>query len=227
MAPLMTDPDRIHALLESRILPHVETPARYLGGELNAVRKDPASVDVRIAFCFPDVYEVGMSHLGYQILYSIINDLDWAAAERAYAVWPDMQAQMRANGIPLFALESFRPVREFDALGFSLQYELLSTNVLAMLDLAGVPLRSADRGHPALIQKQKPVAGLGRQVKVMGHRHHRQTLLLAKPAGQAVDRGLVLKVQESGRLIQEEQSRLLSQGPGQDHPLLFSPGKLV
>lgn len=142
----VTDPDEIHRLLDRDILPNVETPARYVGGEKNAVRKDPADVEVSFAFLFPDLYEVGMSHVGYQILYSIINRLEWAAAERAYAVWPDMQERMRAHGIPLYALESFRPVREFDVVGFSLQYELLYTNVLAMLDLAGVPLRSAQRG---------------------------------------------------------------------------------
>jgi len=142
----ITDPDEIHRLLDERILARVETPARYLGGEKNAIRKDPSSVDVGIALLFPDVYEIGMSFVGYQILYSIINGLDWAAAERAYAVWPDMQEKMREYGIPLYALESFRPVRDFDVVGFSLQYEMLYTNVLAMLDLAGIPVRSADRG---------------------------------------------------------------------------------
>ena len=124
----------------------VEGPARYLGGEKNSIRKDPAGVDVSVALLFPDVYNVGMSHLGCQILYSILNRLSWAAAERAYAVWPDMQQKMREHGLPLYALESFRPVRGFDVVGFSLQYELLCTNVLAMLDLAGIPLESAARG---------------------------------------------------------------------------------
>jgi radical SAM family uncharacterized protein len=140
------DPGRIHELLDQRILPYVETPARYIGGEVNAVRKSPANIEVSIALLFPDLYEVGMSYLGYQILYSIINRLDWAAAERAYAIWPDMQEQMRRHGIPLYTLESFRPVRDFDVVGFSLQYELLYTNVLAMLELAGIPTESADRG---------------------------------------------------------------------------------
>ncbi len=143
--PLLMDPEKIHELLVRRILAGVEMPARYIGGELNAVRKDPAQVDVSFVLLFPDTYEVGMSHLGCQILYGILNRLDWAAAERAYAVWPDMQDEMRRHGIPLYALESFRPVRRFDVMGFTLQYELLYTNVLAMLDLAGVPLRSADR----------------------------------------------------------------------------------
>jgi len=145
MKPTVTEPERIHQLLDQQILAEVENPARYLGGEKNSVRKDPAAVEVSFALLFPDVYNVGMSHLGYQILYSIINRLSWAAAERAYAAWPDMQQQMRAHGVPLYALESLRPVRQFDVVGFSLQYELLATNVLAMLDLAGIPLESAAR----------------------------------------------------------------------------------
>ncbi|MHC5034271.1 MAG: TIGR03960 family B12-binding radical SAM protein [Planctomycetota bacterium] len=146
MAPEVTEPEAIHKLLERQILADVQVPARYLGGERNAVRTDPAGVEVSFALLFPDLYDIGMSHLGYQILYAILNRLDWGAAERAYAVWPDMQQQMRAHGIPLYALESFRPVRQFDVVGFSLQYELLYTNVLAMLDLAGIPLESAERG---------------------------------------------------------------------------------
>jgi radical SAM family uncharacterized protein len=150
---VLTDPVEIHDVLDRYILAGVETPARYIGGEKNAVRKDPAGVEVSFALLFPDLYEVGMSHVGYQILYSIVNRLDWAAAERAYAVWPDMQAEMRRHGIPLYALESFRPVREFDVVGFSLQYELLYTNVLAMLELAGIPVEAARRaeGDPIVI----------------------------------------------------------------------------
>ncbi len=145
--PRITDPQKIHEILDRDVLAGVRMPARYVGGELNAVRKPPEEVDVAFALLFPDAYEVGMSHLGYQILYGILNDLDWAAAERAYAVWPDMQTEMRRHGIPLYALESFRPVRSFDVMAFTLQYELLHTNVLAMLDLAGVPLRNADRAE--------------------------------------------------------------------------------
>jgi len=145
MNPQITDPKRIHRLLEERILAVVRSPGRYIGGEQNIVRKDPAEVDVSVALLFPDVYELGMSHLGYQILYAILNRLDWAAAERAYGVWPDMQDKMREHGIPLYALESFRPVRTFDVVGFSLQYEMLYTNVLAMLELAGIPVLSKER----------------------------------------------------------------------------------
>ena len=146
MSAIITDPEQIHAILDRRVLANVEQPGQYVGGEINSVRKDPAAVEVSIALCFPDLYTVGMAHLGYQILYCIINGLDWAAAERAYAPWPDMQREMGSRGIPLFALESFRPVRQFDAIGFTLQSELLLTNVLMMLELAGIPVESAERG---------------------------------------------------------------------------------
>lgn len=128
------------------ILPRVEKPARYLGNEWNAVRKDHGAVAVRVALAFPDVYEIGMSNLGGAILYEEINRRADALAERVFAPWTDMEAELRAAGLPLFALESRRPVREFDLLGFSLQYELGYTNVLNMLDLAGIPLRQAERG---------------------------------------------------------------------------------
>ena len=141
----VNDPQKIHDLLDRYILTRVRTPGQYVGGERNSVRKDPDEVDVSFALLFPDLYTVGTSHTGYQILYAILNDLPWAAAERAYTPWPDMQEQMQEYGIPLYALESFRPVREFDVVGFTLQYEMLYTNVLAMLDLAGIPLESADR----------------------------------------------------------------------------------
>jgi len=143
---LITSPTEIRRRLDPHILPYVEKPGRYVGGEINSVRKDPADVEVSLALLFPDVYEVGMSHIGYQVLYAIVNELDWAAAERAYAPWPDMQARLRQNDIPLYTLESTRPVREFDIVGFSLQYEMLYTNVLAMLDLAAIPLAAAERG---------------------------------------------------------------------------------
>jgi len=153
MSIKVTDPAEIHALLDRYVLADVQQPAQYVGGEVNSIRKDPASVDVSIALCFPDTYGVGMSHLGYQILYSIINALPWAAAERAYAPLPDMQAELRQRGIPLYALESFRPLAGFDAVGFTLQSDLLCTNVLLMLELAEVPVESAQRreGHPIII----------------------------------------------------------------------------
>lgn len=129
-----------------RLLGRVSKPARYLGNEWNSVHKDHGSVRIRFALAFPDVYEVGMSNLGCAIIYDGINRREDALAERVYAPWVDMEAAMREQGIPLFALESHRPVREFDILGFSLPYETCYTNILNMLDLAGIPLRQAERG---------------------------------------------------------------------------------
>ena len=135
-------------LLDNRlekILPLVQKPARYIGGELNSAVKDKNSVDIRYAFCFPDSYEIGMSHLGIKILYSIANDRPDTWCERVFAPWPDMEEKMREEGIPLYALESGDPIKDFDFIGFTLQYEMCYTNVLNMLDLAGLPVRSADR----------------------------------------------------------------------------------
>ena len=132
--------DTIRACLE-----HVRKPARYTGGEYNAVYKDKSQADLRFAFCFPDIYEIGMSHLGSKILYGLLNSMDGVWCERTYAPFLDMEEQMRKRGQPLYALESGDPVGEFDILGFTLQYEMNYTGVLNMLDLAGVPKRSADR----------------------------------------------------------------------------------
>ena len=131
--------------LEQEMLQAVEKPARYTGGEWNAQPKDSAAVLCRIALAMADVYEVGMSNLGLKILYEILNRRDDIAAERVYAPWLDMEEEMRCRGIPLFSLETFREVSSFDILGFSLQYELLITNTLNMLDLAGLPLHAAER----------------------------------------------------------------------------------
>ena len=128
-----------------RILPRVQKPARYVGGEYNAVMKDKAQVDLRFAFCFPDPYEIGMSNLGYRILYGVLNEMPGVWCERAFAPWTDMEAEMRAAGLPLCALESGDPVGEFDVIGFSVGYEMAYTAMLNMLDLAGLPLRSEDR----------------------------------------------------------------------------------
>ena len=128
-----------------RILPRVQKPARYVGGEYNEVRKDRGSVDVRFAFCFPDTYEIGMSNLGFRILYAVMNDMPGVWCERAFAPWTDMEAEMRAAGVPLYALESGDPVGDFDIIGFSVGYEMAYTAMLNMLELAGVPLRSAAR----------------------------------------------------------------------------------
>ncbi len=131
-------------LLE-KVLRRVQKPGRYTGGEWNAVYKSWSDTSVKMVFAFPDVYEVGMSHLGLQILYHEVNKRPDALLERVFAPWTDMEKQMRNNGLPLFSLESRRPVRDFDIIGFTLQYELSFTNILNMLDLAGIPLRSVDR----------------------------------------------------------------------------------
>ncbi len=135
------------------LLAHVEKPGRYLGNEKGAVRKDPAAVSVRFALAFPEVYEIAQSHPGLQILYDLLNRRDDVFAERAYAPWPDMEALLRRHQLALPSLETSTPLSDFDLVGFSLQYELTYTNVLAMLDLGGIPLRAADRadGDPLVV----------------------------------------------------------------------------
>jgi radical SAM family uncharacterized protein/radical SAM-linked protein len=133
----------------SEFLARVEKPARYVGGEYQEVRKDPAGVRARVCLAFPDVYEIGMSHLGTKILYSVLNKTDGVACERAFAPWLDCEAELRARGLPVLTLESASPLREFDVIGFSLQYELTYTNLLNLLDLSALPLRAAERGDDA------------------------------------------------------------------------------
>lgn len=128
-----------------KILQYVQKPARYVGGELNSVQKDLNKISLRYAFCFPDLYEIGMSHLGMKIIYSLVNDRDDSWCERVFAPDLDMEEQMRKNNIPLFALESGDYIKDFDIIGFTLMYELSYTNVLNMLDLAQIPLKSKDR----------------------------------------------------------------------------------
>lgn len=127
------------------ILKKVEKPGRYVGGEWGQIIKDKKDVDVRFAFCFPDTYEIGMSNLGIRILYDIMNKMDGVWCERAYAPWVDMEKEMREHDIPLWAVESGDPLADFDIVGFTLQYEMCYTNVLNMLDLAGIPLMAAER----------------------------------------------------------------------------------
>ncbi|MDO4486512.1 MAG: TIGR03960 family B12-binding radical SAM protein [Bacillota bacterium] len=136
-----------------RVLKKVEKPARYIGGEVNSVIKDPEQVAVRVGFAFPDTYEIGMSYLGLQILYNILNANEEIYCERVFAPAPDMEKIMREEGRVLFTLETFTPVREMDILGFTLQYELSFTNVLNMLELGGIPLRRTDRddSYPVII----------------------------------------------------------------------------
>jgi radical SAM family uncharacterized protein/radical SAM-linked protein len=136
-------------VLESEILSAVDKPSRYLGNEHNAVRKDPESVDVRIALAFPDLYDLGLGNLGIHILYAAVNALPWASCERLYAPGVDMERELRSRGLPLFTLETRSPVTELDMIGFTLQSELTYTNILNLLDLGGLPLRTADRGEDA------------------------------------------------------------------------------
>ena len=128
-----------------RILPRVQKPARYVGGEYNAVKKDPAQVDTRIAFCFPDTYEIGMSNLGMRILYGVMNNMEGVWCQRVFAPWGDMEEEMRRAGMPLFALESGQPITDFDIVAFSVGYEMAFPAILNMLDLANIPIHSADR----------------------------------------------------------------------------------
>ena len=128
-----------------RILPRVQKPARYVGGEYNAVLKDKTQVDTRIAFCFPDTYEIGMSNLGMRILYGVMNEMDGVWCERVFAPWGDMEEEMRKAAMPLFALESGDPITDFDIVAFSVGYEMAFPAILNMLDLAGIPLHAAER----------------------------------------------------------------------------------
>jgi radical SAM family uncharacterized protein len=148
----MLTPEQIENKLD-RILLKVQKPGRYVGGELNSVIKDWDTVKTKVAFVFPDIYDIGVSNVGLKILYDQVNQREDALAERAYAPWLDMEALMREHAIPLYTLESKRPLASFDLIGFSLPYETLYTNTLNVLDLAGIPVRSADRDetHPIII----------------------------------------------------------------------------
>ena len=130
-----------------RILPRVQKPSRYTGGEYNQIIKDKEAVDLRVAFCFPDTYEIGMSNLGMSILYHTMNSLDFVWCERVFAPWGDMYEEMKKAGMPLYALESGDPVSEFDVVAFSIGYEMAYTTVLDMLDMSGIPLRSEERDN--------------------------------------------------------------------------------
>src|SRR5438270_6739258 len=136
-----------------QLLPQVQMPGQYMGGELHAVVKDHRSVRGKLCLTFPDTYPLGTSHHGLQVLYSIMNqDPQWAC-ERAFTPWLDFEAELRRHGLPLYSLETFTPLHEFDLVGFSLQYEVCYTNLLTMLDLGGIPLHSKDRtlDHPLVI----------------------------------------------------------------------------
>ena len=131
--------------LLQRILPTVQKPARYTGGEYNEVKKNPADVRVRVAFCFPDTYEIGMSNVGMRILYGVMNEMDGVWCERVFAPWGDMEEAMRKNDLPLWALESQDPVKDFDMIAFTIGYEMCYTNIVNMILLSGVPLHAKDR----------------------------------------------------------------------------------
>ena len=131
--------------LSDEILMQVEKPARYIGNEVNMIKKDVSQADIRFVMCFPDVYEIGMSHLGIQILYDMLNKRDDVYCERVYSPWVDLDKIMREQKIPLFALESQDPIKDFDFLGITIQYEMCYTNILQILDLAQIPLMNPIR----------------------------------------------------------------------------------
>ena len=128
-----------------RILPRVQKPARYVGGEYNEIVKDKSQTEVSVAFCFPDTYEIGMSNVGMRILYAVMNDLPWCACERVFCPWGDIEQELRTAKLPLYCLESKDPVRDFDLIAFSIGYEMCYTNILTVLDLAGIPLHCRER----------------------------------------------------------------------------------
>ena len=133
--------------LSDEILMQVEKPARYIGNEVNSVIKDKDAVDIRFCMCFPDVYEIGMSHLGIQVLYSMFNSWEDVWCERVYSPWVDLDKIMRDKQIPLFGLESQEPVKNMDFLGITIQYEMCYTNILQVLDFSQIPLFAKDRGE--------------------------------------------------------------------------------
>ena len=131
--------------LSDEILLSIDKPARYIGNEVNAAMKDKDTVDVSMVMCFPDVYEIGMSHLGIQILYDMFNRREDVYCDRVYSPWPDLDKIMREKNIPLFAVESQQPIKSFDILGITIQYEMCYTNILQVLDLSGIPLYAKGR----------------------------------------------------------------------------------
>ena len=139
--------------LTDDILLKIDKPARYIGNEVNSIMKNKEDVSIRFAMCFPDVYEIGMSHLGIQILYDMFNSREDIWCERVYSPWPDLDKLMRDKNIPLFALESQDPIKDFDFLGITIQYEMCYTNILQILDLSQIPLRAKERTweHPIVI----------------------------------------------------------------------------
>ena len=169
----------------SRVLARVEKPGRYVGGEWNEIRKDPARVRTKVALAFPDVYEIGMSYLGQKILYDLLNKDRDVLAERVFAPWPDLERELRAAGLPLASLENGLPLREFDIVGFSLLYELNFSNVLTVLDLGGIPLTSAERGEAVPARHRRRAGGVQSRT---GRRHLRPRLPRRRRGGIPRDR---------------------------------------
>jgi len=134
-------------LIENKILPKVEKPLRYLGDEWNVEKKDWDNVRLKTVFAFPDIYEIGMSHLGLSIIYHLVNDRKDFLMERVFAPWTDMEEELKKNNLPLFSIESYKPLNEFDVVAFTLQYEMSFSNILNMLDLGRVPIWSSKRGN--------------------------------------------------------------------------------
>ena len=137
----------LNDVVENDFLPFVQQPGRYIGGEINQIKKDLAQCELTVALCFPDIYEVGMSHTGLSIIYDILNKMDSVAAERVFCPWTDAEEVLRQKNIPLFSLESKASLGSFDIVGFSLTNELCYTNVLNMLDMAGIKIRSSERSE--------------------------------------------------------------------------------
>lgn len=199
------------------LLPHVDKPARYIGGEVNAVRKDPAAVGLRLALAFPDTYEVGMSHLGLKILYQIVNALPDVAAERVCAPHADMGELMFSRGVKLYSLENYSPLTEFDAIGFTLQYELSYTTILWMLDLGGIPLTNRERAeHHPLIIGGGPCAFNAEPVADMF-----DAFALGEGEEVILDIVEVLRIRKKRSLSRQETLRLLADVPGVYVPSLY------
>lgn len=197
----MLTPEQIETKLD-RILLKVQKPGRYVGGELNATIKDWKKARTKVALIFPDVYDIGVSNVGLKVIYDQINQRDDALAERAYAPWLDMEALMRKHGVPLYALESKQPLACFDLIGFSLPYETLYTNALNVLDLAGIPVRSADR------DESHPIVIAGGHSATNPEPMHAFIDAFVIGEGEEVIHEIIDKVQEFKRKRKEERSEL-------------------
>lgn len=214
----MLTPEQIETKLD-RILLKVQKPGRYVGGELNSVVKDWDSADVRVALVFPDIYDIGVSNVGLKILYDQVNQRGDALAERAYAPWTDMEALMRAEGIPLYALESKRPLSGFDLVGFSLPYETLYTNALNLLDLAGIPLRAGERGA------ERPIVIAGGHSTINPEPMHAFMDAFVIGEGEEVIHDIinVLKLRNTQYAVRDDLLLALAKIPGVYVPRFYQP----